>query len=337
MNKINKRVLIYTMTDGLGDYFVIGDLIRTAAIKIPNTECIVVHRGNKHVHLWPYGNSSDRFFSIYSLTQLVSLVLLLHRKRKNGAKVFAFQMAPGSVQGFLFFALLRKFGLIDFIVDFNLINADIITPPVGGKYILHLHLDQLAQLFDCPKLDTTPRLELPLRQWHGGCETKGPPLFGIHPWTRRSSLNLKWPDSNWLEIVDYLITCGGIPVLFGKDVKFGEFGKVLIDRYGADKVCIKPSASVEDLVKTVASLSLLISLNSSVIHVAYACKVRTVVLSGPHLSIWTPIDVLFREVRDPGALFPPSDERKSHEVIAMVSRIATSDVKLAIDNLLNRP
>ena len=331
-----KNLIIYTMTDGLGDYLVMGDLMRRAEVSIPDTKCVIIHRGNKNIHLWPYGLHSERFFSIYSVSQLARLSTLLLKSRTRGVKIFALQMAPGSVQGYMLHLFLKKIGLIDYIVDFNLINADIITPPESAsRYILHQHLNQLEQLFNYPFPEIAPRLQLPINQ---ACftdrKTEEKPLFGIHPWTRRKSQYLIWQDKKWLEIIDYLIACGGIPVLFGRDSRFDSFTKTVSAAFGPEKVYFWPSTSVPTLINTVNSLSLLVSLNSSVIHVAYACNVPTVILSGPHLDIWTPIDKRFREVRDTSQLYPVSDERKHHGNIAMVARISVSDVRQAISELL---
>jgi len=332
---LTKRLLAYTMTNGLGDYLVMGDLIRKAEACLPDTRCIIIHRGNPYVDLWPEETIGKRFFDVYSLHQLSALANLLRRVRLNGTRVFALQMAPGSMQGFLFYVLLKWLKLIDYIVDFNLINADIITPPPAGAYILHLHLDQLRQLFKCRFPDNLPRLELPLRF---SCEEKNGHdllLVGIHPWTRRSSQYLMWQDDKWLDVAEHLIACGATPVLFGKDKRFNEFGRKLIDKFGREKVLLKPSSTVNELVQTINSFSLLVSLNSSVIHIAYARNIPAVVLSGPHLAIWTPKDSGIVEIRDQHALYPPSDERKADDVIPKVSEIPVDEVTSAIDSLLS--
>ncbi|WP_281999259.1 glycosyltransferase family 9 protein [Geotalea uraniireducens] len=325
-------LLVYTMTAGLGDYFVVGDLTRKAREIVPGATCVVIHRGNPHVKLWPTCDAGTLFFDLYHPLELFSFIHLLRMARNSGAKVFGFQMAPGSLQGYLFYSLIKRIKALDFIVDFNLINADIITPP-KGDYILDLHLNQLATIFRKPP-HPNPRLKLPIA-------TKCAPLqinssfVGIHPWTRRNNDRLTWSYDKWLEVVAYLLEHRYRPVLFGRDSQFPVFREKLRREFGDNKIIFRPSGSVKELVETVSELSLLISLNTSTIHASYALQVKTVVLSGPHLDLWTPKNELFREVRDPIAIYPPSDESKTDPGMPMVSRIPTSTVISAIDELLN--
>lgn len=323
------------MTDGLGDYLVMGDLMRKVEACLPDTRCIIIHLSNPHVRLWPGESAAERFFDIYSVHQLYALAKLLRTGRLKGAKVFAFQMAPGSIQGFIFYMLLKYLKLVDYIVDFNLINADIITPPLSGAYILHMHLDQIRQLFSCPLPDCMPKLKLPLQSTSVGTPRHDQLLVGIHPWTRRSSRYLRWQNEKWLDVIEYLLAYGATPVLLGKDKQFDQFSRRLVERFGEGKVLLQHSSTVSELVQTIDSCALLVSLNSSVIHIAYACGVKTVVLSGPHLALWTPKWQGAIEVRDRNATYPPSDERKTHDAIPMVSGIQVTDVTFAINTLLS--
>lgn len=335
LDQTYEHLLVYTMTDGLGDYLILGDLIRKAEANLPNTYCIIIHRGNPHVDLWPEGDAQKRFFDISSIFQISALAKLLRVARLRRVKVFALQMAPGSLQGFIFYLLLKQLRLVDYIVDFNLINADIITPPLSGAYILHMHLDQLRQLFGCSLPESVPGLKLPLKLTLVRTSPHDQMLVGIHPWTRRASPYLMWQDEKWLDVVAYLITYGATPVVIGKDKRFDQFGQNLIKRFGEDKVILRSSSTVSELVQTVASCSLLVSLNSSVIHIAYAYGVRSVVLSGPHLSFWTPKWQGCIEIRDRNAIYPPSDECKTHDAIPKVFNIPVSDVTFAINSLLS--
>ena len=127
-----KSLLLYTMTSGLGDFIVMSDLMRKVERLIPETRCMIAHRGNPHVNLWSYDPPYKRFFNVYQPNQLSKLILTLKKAKKNNFTIFGLQMAPGSIQGFLFHLFLKKLKALDFIVDFNLINADIITPAKGN-------------------------------------------------------------------------------------------------------------------------------------------------------------------------------------------------------------
>ena len=59
-------ILVYTITDGLGDYLVMGDLMRKAKALLPMAKTLMIHRANNHSKLWPDGNFQESFFNIYS-------------------------------------------------------------------------------------------------------------------------------------------------------------------------------------------------------------------------------------------------------------------------------
>ena len=102
----------------------------------------MVHRDNKHVEHWPDGDCQNIFFNIYSSREILRFIKSLRSLHQQGYVIFGMQMSPGSLQGFMMHSFLKKIGVLDYIVDFNLINASIITPP-KGEYILQLHLNQL--------------------------------------------------------------------------------------------------------------------------------------------------------------------------------------------------
>ncbi|HJV65241.1 MAG TPA: glycosyltransferase family 9 protein [Geomonas sp.] len=324
-------ILLYTMTSGLGDCLVMGDLARKANSLFPGARCAIIHRGNPHVHLWSEELPGATFFDLYRLPQFLSLVRLLKKERAAGAKVFGFQMAPGSLQGYLFLTLLKRLSAMDFVVDFNLINADIITPP-EGDYILDLHLNQLSRLFRHPLTAEEKRLALP-KALARAASPDGQ-LVGLHPWSRRKNERLSWPRAQWMELIAELLARGKTPLLFGRDDDFASLQRELEGRFGAGRILFRPSSNVGELVETIAGLSLLISVNTSVIHIAHALKVPAVVLSGPHLGLWTPKGEDVFEVRDPLASYPPSDESKADPGMPNVSRIPFAAVWSAVSQLL---
>jgi hypothetical protein len=78
------------------------------------------------------------------------LIAKLRRQKQQGRLIFGIPMAPGSLQAFFFFWILKKLGALTYIVDFNLINADVLTPP-RRRYIFDRHLAQAAELFQHPE------------------------------------------------------------------------------------------------------------------------------------------------------------------------------------------
>ena len=120
-------ILLYTMTNALGDYLIMGDVMRKAKRLLPKSHCLMVHRGNSNIKQWPDGPSTEIFYNVYSPAEMISLTGFLTKKRKEGYIVFGLQMSPGSLQGFALHRWLKLLGALDYIVDFNLINADLIT------------------------------------------------------------------------------------------------------------------------------------------------------------------------------------------------------------------
>ena len=180
-----KKIFLYTLFSGLGDFLIIGDLIHKIEENVPNSRCIAAHRDNPHVKHWKYNNSPEHFFNILSPRILFQLIQDLKSLRKEGHTVFGLQQAPGSLQGFSFLKLLKFLGAIDYVVDLNLYNADIITPP-RGNYILDIHLNQICDLLKIkiPGSDYVLGVpfEFPIKNTDAG-------LIGIHPWGRRENLS----------------------------------------------------------------------------------------------------------------------------------------------------
>lgn len=305
-------ILLYTTTSGLGDYIVMGDLMRKVETLLPQAKCLIAHRGNPHVCLWPYDNSKERFYNVYAPKELLRLILKLKQARRTNYTVFGLQMAPGSLQGFLFYLFLKKIGALDFIVDFNLINADIITPP-KGSYILDLHLNQIRNLFKVAVPKEFYKLSLPLK---GDFEVAFPqnskPIIGIHPWSRRGQLPcFVWPFKKWLEVIKFLLAEGKNKItVFGKDKKFDDFKRFLEQNLGKDFRGIKfhYCHSVQELIENIQYLDLLISVNTSVVHIGYALGKKMIILCGPSLDVWIPKGKNILVVKDEDALFQGADK-----------------------------
>ena len=326
-----KPLLLYTMTSGLGDYIVLGDLIEKIERLVPNAHCLIVHRGNPHVGLWPGIDHESKFFSIFSIKELLRLAHTVSSYRKAGYKVFGLQMAPGSIQGFLFYRLLKILGLVDYIVDFNLINADIITPPVGN-YILDLHLNQVGELLQIEVPMQFYELQLPLKRFARTEVRKNESLhIGIHPWSRRGHLSsFVWPFEKWLEVVRHVLSeykdCR-ITVL-GRDKGFSDFEKYILENTGDEKerFTFSYSNSVNELIDTIGEIDVLLTVNTAVVHIGYALKKAMIILNGPSLDLWVPKGDNIFVVRDDKALFQASDKWEEDGSFGSVGRIDVQDV-----------
>jgi hypothetical protein len=327
---LDRALLLYTMTSGLGDYIVMGDLMHKVETLVPKAKCLMAHRGNPHVNLWPYDNPSERFFDVYKPHQLLRLVTRLRKARKEGYTIFGLQMAPGSVQGFFFHSCLKRLKALDFIVDFNLINADIITPP-RGDYILDLHLNQVGDLLKLQIPDEFYKLSLPVRYDRSPQSGKatGKFLIGIHPWSRRGHLPcFVWPFDKWLDVVRFLLAeSRNKIVIFGRDKKFDDLRNFLERNLESSKnVEFRFCNHVWEVIETVRQLDLLISVNTSVVHIGYALDKRMIVLCGPSLNLWTPKGGNIFVVRDRRALFEGADKCGREEWFPLVERIDVEDV-----------
>ena len=336
---MNKVLLLYTMTSGLGDYIVMGDLMHKVETLVPGAKCLMAHRGNPHVNLWPYDNPSERFFDVYKPRQLLRLVARLKKARKEGYTVFGLQMAPGSVQGFFFHSCLKRTKALDFIVDFNLINADIIIPP-KGNYILDLHLNQAKDLLKVDFPQELYRLNLPIEGLglpNTSEERIGTFKIGVHPWSRRGHLSsFVWPFERWLELIRFLVLeRSGEIVIFGRDEKFREFENYVRVRLNRSlgRINFIECNSVGELVGVVRDLDLIVSVNTAVVHIGYALDKRMVILCGPSLDIWTPKDGEVRVVYDKKADFWGSDKWVDDVRFRRVDRIEVRDVMDAVIEL----
>lgn len=309
--KESKIILLYTMTGALGDFIIMSDVMRKAQLLLPQAQCLMAHRNNPHLHLWrKEENREFPFYNIYDPVQILKLILALKKFRQKGFLIFGLQMMPGSLQGFFLHQLLKELGALHYIVDFNLINADIITGVEGG-YIFDCHLNQLKSVF---KLDIPVeyyQLRLPCELFVMG-KPKQNLKIGIHPWTRRGKLeNFVWSDDNWLNLIQTLLKQESNElIIFGKDQLFDSFKNFVVQNLNdpTPPIVFKQSDSVLELIETVAGLDMLISVNSSVVHIGHALNKKMVVLSGPNFMPWVPKGPNIKTVLDLQAVFPGSDK-----------------------------
>src|ERR1700735_1303859 len=102
--KLNgKRVtVVYTMHHHLGDFVVIGGLLKKFDLLQVEFESLVAHRHSAHVSSFA-GKANDRFFNVASMDGFFGLVARLRRQKQEGRLIFGVPMAPGSLQAFFFF------------------------------------------------------------------------------------------------------------------------------------------------------------------------------------------------------------------------------------------
>jgi len=332
-----QRVLVYTMTAGLGDYLVMRDVMQKAETFISDTRCFMVHRANPHPGLGDTNWDNDRFFNFYHPEDMLRLISRLRALRRKGVEVFGLQMAPGSWQGYLLHSVLRKLGALDYIVDFNLINADIVTPPSGG-YILEQHLEQLSLLFGKTIPQEAHRLRLPFEQPQPSCSEHN--RIGIHPWSRRSRYDcFVWPWANWKAVVHSLLELPDTDVvIIGKDKELNAFFSYLQNDLPLEcqkRLSTRPAVNIPEFALSIGELDILLSVNTGAIHIGYACGIKMVVLSGPSLNLWTPQGPGITVIQDPEAVWPGSDRKIKDSRAPTVQRILPDRVIEAVKNLLS--
>ncbi len=319
------------MTSGLGDYLIMGDLIRKVESLSDSIKCLIVHKNNPHINLWPYDNPEERFFNIYNLFQFVKMLLKLKKYKTEGYTTFGLQMAPGSVQGYLLHKFLKNLKVLDFIVDFNLINADIITPR-KGDYILDIHLNQVKDLLKINVPEDFYILNLPVNYEFLKKETSNSNNFyiGLHPWSRRGHLScFVWPYNKWIKLLDFLLSVdSNIITIFGKDKGFKVFKELINQKFqnNLNRIRFNYTYSVLDLIREIQYFDLIISVNTSVVHIGYALKKKMIVLSGPSLDLWNPKDNNIKIVKDKSAFFKGTDKYIKDSRFENVKNIATEEV-----------
>ncbi len=328
-----KNIFVFTMTAGLGDALIMGDLMHKIEKIVPNSRCLMIHRASPHIKIWTGDQDLNRFYNIFELLQMTSLTQQLRNYRRSGAVVFAHQMAPGSYQGFFLYSLLKRLKAIDYIVDFNLINADIVIP-VEGNYILDIHLNQIKRLL---KIDSFPlevfKLELPFSTDN---VEKNNDVIGIHPWSRRGGPCFTWEWSKWLSVITFILQHNKKLVIFGKDKQFFSFQDWVTKQLTAEltsNLSFVPSESVEHMVKQIAAFSGILSVNTATVHIGYGLNKKMVILNGPSLDLWVPKGNDIVSIYDTQAKFPGNDSLANHHDFPQVSRIDVNDVIAGIKKI----
>lgn len=334
-----KRVtVVYTMHHHLGDFVVIGGLLKKFDLLEVEFESLVAHRHSLHVSCFE-GKAQDRFFNIADIGGLLGLIAKLRRQKQQGRLIFGIPMAPGSLQAFFFFWILKKLGALTYIVDFNLVNADVLTPP-RRRYIFDRHLAQAAELFQHP--EWLEKTDMPLAMaCPAATGSKSNRRIGFFPWSGRSRLpEFQWPDSHWLDLAKLILKEPGFEIaLLGKDDGLARFEQALRSRLPEEmrrRFVSSPAASVPALVASLRELDGIITLNTSALHLAHALKLPLVALCGSSAEFWLPEGDHVRIVRDIGGVLPPSDQYRHDPLQPSLQRIEVAEVYSAFEELFQR-
>ncbi len=301
--------LVYTMFNHLGDFVVMAGLLKKYDLLKVEFESLAVHPNSPHISSFA-GKTEGRFFNIFNLAVLFGLIARLRRRSSAGGIILGIPMAPGSIQAFVFFWMLKKLGAITHIVDFNLVNADVITPP-RARYIYNRHLAQTAEIFKRPEWLEENSMPLGLSapitrlQWTGL-------RVGFFPWTARAHLpEFTWQREKWSKLASLILADSRLDlVLFGRDPRFSEFYDQLrmdLAEEMRPRLFATPVSSIKEFLAALQDLDYLVTLNTSALHLAHALKIPLVVMSGSSLELWVPEGDHIRVVRDENGALPPSD------------------------------
>jgi ADP-heptose:LPS heptosyltransferase len=333
-----RATLVYTMFHHLGDFIVMSGLLRKYDSLGVGCESLIVHRNSPYISLFA-GPTQDRFFNLFRPGEMLALIRKLRRQRQEGRVIFGLPMAPGSIQAHLFFRLLKALCALTYVVDFNLVNADIVTPP-RRRYIFDRHLAQAADIFQRPDWLAAGAMPLGLAAPPPRTPSK---IFriGFFPWSTRSALpEFKWPDENWLDLAQLILADPNVEIaLLGRDPAFTALENFLRSRLPdqmKSRLLALPAPSVRDLLATLETLDALVTLNTSALHLAHALQIPLVALCGSSLEVWQPEGNHVRLVRDTSGALPPSDTSRHDPLQPSVQRIEVTAVHRALTDLPRR-
>jgi len=245
-------------------------------------------------------------------------------------------MAPGSIQAFCFFWFLKKLGALTYIVDFNLINADVMTPP-RKRYIFDRHFAQAAEIMKRP--DWLNDMSMPIGISSAPLKKDRTKLrIGLYPESARAWLpEFKWPDARWLELTNLILKNSNCEMaLIGRDKTFPELEQIFrsqLSEENQSRFISLPCSSVEELLASLQSLDFLITVNTSALHLAHALKIPLVALCGSSAEMWLPEGDHIRIVQDKTAALPPSDKYRHDPLQPSLQRIDVQDVHHAFMDL----
>lgn len=329
---IERPLFIYTMTAGLGDLVVLGSLGRWITNLVPEARCLFVHRNNPHVSLWQSADAPQQFYNVHAPADMLRFISQARQARQEGYIAFGLQMAPGSLQGYFFLRGLQKLGAVEYVVDGNLINADIISPP-QGEYILQRHARQMLTVCGLPEIDLPQRPILPFTVSKQCSLPDGHVRVGLHPWSRRGNqAAFVWQKEKWLALIQYLEQhpAVGEIVIVGKDDGFDRFRSTVMTDAAPAKIRFAQSRSVPELVATLTALDLLVSVNTGVVHIAHAVNLPQVILNGPSLDLWIPTGEDIIALHDQRAIWQAPDRAMADQRFSQVGNVGMNETIEAI-------
>lgn len=321
------------MFSSLGDFVVVSDLARK--VRSLGADTAVIHANNPLVTLLPE-DERRMYFNVRSFGELARGIGQGQRWRSVGKTIFGIQQAPGSLRGFFFLRTMKKLGGLTYVVDPNLYDADIIMP-WHGKYILEMHLNQVAGIlgkslpagFGSLSLPATLGQHLPAEE---------PALVGIHPWSRRDAPAFTWPPGKWILLLNEAGARypGARFLVFGRDRNFETFTRQLLQGLSqglAERVELAPVKDIQGMLRAIARTQLLVSVNTGVVHLAHALGKRMVILNGPTFGGWIPKGPAVRAILDELALYQGADKPENTQAFPMVARIAPAAVMRGVEEL----
>jgi len=333
-----KIIFVYTLYSSLGDFFIIGDLVYKIERLSVEVKCLCLHSNNPFVPLWKYPDRTDKFFNIFRLSEFVKFWTKIKKFHREGYTVIGLQQAPGSLRGFFFLKTLKLLGMIDYVVDFNLYNADIITKP-NGNYILDIHLNQISEILKINIPTEFYHLQLPINISPRGTNP-GKIKIGLHPWTRREQFPcFVWPENKWIETIKSFVDQNKHEiVLFGKNPKFDQLKKNVTKELKGNlskSISFRPSHSIKELIETIDDCQMIISVSTAVVHIGYALDKKMLILAGPNLDFWMPKGKNIMIMHDKEARFPGGDKYQKDSRFPSTHRIEVKDVLSAFNKLLS--
>lgn len=324
------------MTAGLGDLVVLGSLQGWIIKQLPQARCLFIHRNNPHVALWQSADAPQQFYNVNSPADMLWFVSQARQARLEGYIAFGLQMAPGSLQGYLFLRGLQTFGAVDYVVDANLINADIITPS-QSEYILQRHARQMLTVCGLPEIGLPQRPTIPFTISEHRSSSDGSVRVGLHPWSRRGNQTaFVWPQEKWLALIQHLEQHPAVSeiVIVGKDTGFERFRFNVMTEVAPTKIRFAQSRTVPELVETLTALDLLVSVNTGVVHLAHAVNLPLVILNGPSLDLWIPKGEDIIALNDQRAVWQAPDRAMADQRFSQVGNVALDEVQRAVEHAL---
>lgn len=109
------------------------------------------------------------------------------------------------------------------------------------------------------------------------------PIIGIHPCASNS--NKLWENQKWAQVIDMIVIDNHATavLLYGANEKDKEIALEIYHQISSKDQCLLFSQSLSNLIALIASIDLLIAMDSAASHIAAAVKTPFITLFGPQL------------------------------------------------------